>query len=110
MAKHTMDVGPRVQQNSKTIAKATAVVVLRFQNCRMAEEEDDLPAMPLAACACGAETSCLKWLAPERFSPEGRKTPRTQIGCRKREAIRYATKMQVAKLKGKSSGVRRLGT
>lgn len=51
----TMDAGPRVQQNNKTIAKATAVVVLRFQNCRMADEEGDLPAMPLAVCACGAE-------------------------------------------------------
>lgn len=55
MVELTIDAGPKVQQNSKTIAKATAVVVLRFQNCRMAEEEGDLPAMPRAVCACGAE-------------------------------------------------------
>lgn len=56
MMKLTMDAGPKVQQNNKTIAKPTAVVVLRFQNCRMADEEGDLPAIPLAGCACGVET------------------------------------------------------
>lgn len=50
MVKRTIDAGPKVQQNSKTIAKTTAVVVLRFQNCRMTEEDDDLPAIPGAVC------------------------------------------------------------
>lgn len=63
----TMDAGPKVQQNNKTIAKATAVVVLRFQNCRMADEEGDLPAMPLAVCACGVETIFMKESTTEPF-------------------------------------------
>lgn len=60
MAKLTIDTGPRVQQNSNTIAMATAVVVLRFQNGRMAEEESDLPAMPLDVCVGVAETLRMK--------------------------------------------------
>lgn len=55
VVKLTMDAGPKVQHNSSTTAKATAVVVLRFHNCRIAGEEGVLPAISLAVCACGAE-------------------------------------------------------